>query len=304
MPSLNSPLVKSAIMIFLLCAGSGSLKAETAFSYQGQLINQGVPAEGLHDFSFELYDALVDGNIWASSVIVEDVMVSDGLFTAQIDFGATFDGTRVWMEISVRPGDDTGPYSTLSPRQPITPSPMALEADSLDGMDSDDFATNADLNALLSQIANLQSRLDALASPTVLGPSTQTSSGRFEFGGRTGMAAANAMCEQSFQSDATTHACTLHEIQRAVSEGNVASSASEASAWLVAPVTEGSFFNGMLQNTCQGLMYNSGDIATGTRVTIRLDYTTIGNGGGVTGDAIELQNDIACGNVLPVLCCR
>lgn len=56
----------------------------------------------------------------------EDVAVSDGLFTVELDFGAVFDGVALWLEIAVRPGASTGGYTILSPRQPLTAAPYAL----------------------------------------------------------------------------------------------------------------------------------------------------------------------------------
>lgn len=303
MSSVTSRKYWTALIVVLASLAFNSVQAQTAFTYQGQLVNQGVPAEGVHDLRFELFDQASDGASQSGFVVVEDVMVSNGLFSTQIDFGAAFDGTPVWLEVSVRPGASSGAFSTLTPRQPITPSPMALDASTLGGMNADTFVSSADLDALLTQIAALQSRIDALENPAVLGRSSQTSNGRFSFGGFNGVRAANAMCQTSFPNEPSAHVCTLDEIQRAVASGNVAASVSDVFAWLVAPVTDGAQFSGMVQNTCQGLTYNSADFARGTRVRVRLGYTSPGNGGGVTGDVVDLQDDIGCGTNLPVLCC-
>ncbi len=53
--------------------------------------------------------------------------VSGGLFTTQIDVGGgVFYGMQRWLEIGVRPGGSTGAYTTLSPKQELTPAPYAL----------------------------------------------------------------------------------------------------------------------------------------------------------------------------------
>ncbi|MGB3906287.1 MAG: hypothetical protein WBB22_15360, partial [Anaerolineae bacterium] len=52
----------------------------------------------------------------------------DGLFTVQLDFGPAFDGSKLWLQIGVRPGDSAGPYTTLTERQELTAAPYALYA--------------------------------------------------------------------------------------------------------------------------------------------------------------------------------
>jgi hypothetical protein len=99
------------------------------FTYRGQLIEENVPASGFYDFEFELYDAADAGNQHASTVTIEDLEVADGYFTVMLDFGSdVFDGDSRWLQIGVRPGDSTGGFTILSPRQEITPTPYALYA--------------------------------------------------------------------------------------------------------------------------------------------------------------------------------
>lgn len=100
----------------------------TAFTYQGRLLDGGSPADGTYDLQFALYDALSDGNQVGNMVPVEDVEVTDGYFTVELDFGDVFDGTALWLEVSVRPGDSSGAYTTLTPRQPLTAAPYARYA--------------------------------------------------------------------------------------------------------------------------------------------------------------------------------
>ena len=98
----------------------------TAFTYQGRLIDDGGPADGDYDFEFGLFD--VDGGGSAlGTTALDDVAVIDGLFSVQLDFGeGAFVGEARWPEIGVRPGDSAGAYTTLEPRQPLTPAPYAL----------------------------------------------------------------------------------------------------------------------------------------------------------------------------------
>ena len=97
----------------------------TAFTYQGRLTDGGNPANGAYDLEFKLYNAAGGGTQVGSTVTLADVTVSDGLFTVSLDFGAVFDGTDLWLQIGVRPGDSGGTYTSLSPRQPLTAAPYA-----------------------------------------------------------------------------------------------------------------------------------------------------------------------------------
>jgi len=100
----------------------------SGFTYQGYLTDGGAPANGVYDFEFMLYDAEVDG-ISLGTTYVDDVTVDDGLFTVQVNFGSgVFDGNTRWLAIGVRPRDETGVYTPLDERQPITPAPYALYA--------------------------------------------------------------------------------------------------------------------------------------------------------------------------------
>jgi hypothetical protein len=100
----------------------------TGFTYQGYLTEGGSPTEGAYDFIFELYDAVVDGTSIMSTTI-EDLPVEKGIFTAVLDFGTgAFDREERWLEISVRPGAETGEYTKFVGRQPVSPAPYALYA--------------------------------------------------------------------------------------------------------------------------------------------------------------------------------
>jgi hypothetical protein len=103
----------------------------TSFTYQGRLIDYNDAADGFYDFQFRLYDAATDGNQVGDDVNAPDVDVVDGYFTAQLDFGGdVFLGEDRWLEVGVRPGDLSDPniYTSLSPRQQLTPAPMAAVA--------------------------------------------------------------------------------------------------------------------------------------------------------------------------------
>ncbi|MCI0519254.1 MAG: hypothetical protein L0Z70_03255 [Chloroflexi bacterium] len=130
-------LLASALLAFAWPAGLPALgsapEAEalapsgTAFSYQGRLLDNDVPAEGNYDIQFLLFDAATDGTQIGATEALGDVLVRQGYFVVKLDFGAAaFGGGARWLQINVRPGASTGNYTALSPRQKLTPAPSAL----------------------------------------------------------------------------------------------------------------------------------------------------------------------------------
>jgi hypothetical protein len=106
----------------------------TAFTYQGRLTSSGAAVTGTSDIQFSLYDAATGGTQLGSTVTVLSVTVTDGLFTVPLDFGispilpeASTSPDR-WLEIAARTPAGTGSYTTLTPRQKLTPTPLALYA--------------------------------------------------------------------------------------------------------------------------------------------------------------------------------
>lgn len=104
-----------------------------AFTYQGRLNDQGVPATGSYDIKISLWTA-ASGPIEIGEPLTNTaVAVSNGLFSVTSDFGP-FDSSDHWLEIGVRTnGGDA--FTTLSPRQAITPTPVATRSFSADFAD-------------------------------------------------------------------------------------------------------------------------------------------------------------------------
>jgi len=123
----------------LICSGKANAQS-TAFNYQGRLQDGGTNATGNYDFQFTLWDSLTGGTQQPPPApetrILSNVPVTNGVFTVQLDFGSlVWPGTDRFLEVSVRPFGYGGPYTILSPRQPITPTPYSIHTL---------FATSAD----------------------------------------------------------------------------------------------------------------------------------------------------------------
>lgn len=131
---MNERFCRTAKTIFLALACAGPLHAQTlgaAFSYQGQLMDSGVPANGLYDLQACLFDGLVSTTLLACAAANEDVPVAGGLFSVALDFGtAPFVGQQRYLELRVRQGASSGSFTVLSPRQLIRALPEALRANS------------------------------------------------------------------------------------------------------------------------------------------------------------------------------
>ena len=95
----------------------------TAFTYQGRLADSNGPVTGSQDFEFRLFNAASGGAQIGSVLTLDDLGVTNGLFTATLDFGANFPGADRFLQIAVRPGASAGAFITLSPRQPISLNP-------------------------------------------------------------------------------------------------------------------------------------------------------------------------------------
>ena len=95
--------------------------AGSTIHYQGQLTNAGIPHDGQVTMSFELFDTDEGGNSIAGPLTPPPIEVREGLFAAELEFGAVFDGSPVYLQITI---DE----QALLPRHRITASPWAVHA--------------------------------------------------------------------------------------------------------------------------------------------------------------------------------
>jgi hypothetical protein len=109
-------------------AGLNGFAQSTAITYQGRLDDAAGAVTGRYDLRFALYDDTSNGTQWGPPLTNAAVLVSNGLFTTTLDFGSgVFTGGPRWLEIGVRT-NGVGGFTTLIPRQPLTPAPYAIMA--------------------------------------------------------------------------------------------------------------------------------------------------------------------------------
>ena len=112
-----------------LNAGFSTVYAQgTAFTYQGQLTTASGPVNGTYNLTFSLYNVSSGGTAVAGPVAESAVNITNGMFTVLIDFGAApFTGATNWLDIGVQT-NGAGSFTTLTPRQQLTPTPYAIFA--------------------------------------------------------------------------------------------------------------------------------------------------------------------------------
>jgi len=112
-----------SLVLALASAHLNAAPLGTAFTYQGRLTDGANPANGTIPMVFGLWDAEMGGiNVGTPTSISSNVTVANGLFTIDLDFGATaFSGDARWLEIRVN-------GTLMTSRQRVAPTPNALYA--------------------------------------------------------------------------------------------------------------------------------------------------------------------------------
>ena len=125
----RSLCVGAFVLLSILNPQLSPLHAQgTAFTYQGQLQNNGSPANGSYNLAFSLFSTSNAVTTIAGPVTNDAVNVTNGMFTVQIDFGAeVFTGQTTWLQIGVA-SNGVSAFTTLRPLQELTPVPEAIYA--------------------------------------------------------------------------------------------------------------------------------------------------------------------------------
>lgn len=128
-------ILAGLLLACLLLPGLASAQAVgTAFTYQGELRLAGEAVNGAQDFEFRLFDSAQDGGQIGPTVARSGIVVQEGLFSAELDFGpGQFAGDAQWLQVAVRAAGG-GAFQPLLPRTRLTATPYAQAAlTALDG---------------------------------------------------------------------------------------------------------------------------------------------------------------------------
>src|SRR5271168_1842984 len=103
-----------AVCLFFAVLGLSAMGQGTAFTYQGRLNTNAVPADGFFDFEFSLYtNAAGSGTQVGGTLTNSGVGVTNGLFITTLNFGPVFAGDDMWLAISVR-SNGVGSYTPMT----------------------------------------------------------------------------------------------------------------------------------------------------------------------------------------------
>ena len=88
------------------------------FNYQGLLEENGAPATGFYNIDFQLYNAPTSGTLVGPTITFISDAVYDGIISGALDFGDVFDGTQLYLQVTVE-------GVPLTPRTPVNLAPVA-----------------------------------------------------------------------------------------------------------------------------------------------------------------------------------
>lgn len=144
------------LAFFIFLAAVTTNAQSSSFTYQGKLNDNNTAANGAYEMQFSLFDG--NGNQIGTTNTVNNVSVTNGIFTVRITFGIlAFDGNPRFLEIGVRPVGSQNPFTVLAPRQPVLSSPYAIRSLS---------AANADVSINSNQLGGITANQYVLTTDT------------------------------------------------------------------------------------------------------------------------------------------
>ncbi len=121
-------LALGAVIFGLPLFANAQAPTTTTFTYQGRLLQSNDYVDGVNcNFQFSLYGTLSGGASLGGVQVVNNVPVSDGYFTVNLNFGDQFNGDPRYLETAVQCPGETG-FTTLTPRVTLYAAPYAHSA--------------------------------------------------------------------------------------------------------------------------------------------------------------------------------
>ena len=133
-PFARSPIV--APIATLLAALMLAPAAQAAkFTYHGDLMDGGAPANGTYDLRVRAFAQPGDAKALSEAIELPGVLLADGRFSTELDLPEDADGIT-WVEVAVRKSGSGADYETLGDPQPLAkanstcPGAWALDGNS------------------------------------------------------------------------------------------------------------------------------------------------------------------------------
>lgn len=197
-----------SLCLLLLTIARTAWGQGTTITYQGHLTDGSHPADGVYDLRFGLFDSAVGGAQLGAGVTLQATSVSDGLFNVSLDFGNQFGGASRWLEIAVRT-NGASEFTTLVPRQQLTPTPYAITASHAASADNAVNATRANTAASATHADTAASATRADSAMSATHADTAASATRAD------TAASAAHADTAASATSATHADTAASATRA-----------------------------------------------------------------------------------------
>ena len=129
-------LTTLALLAVLTLNAQGTILRTNPITYQGQLYNNGSPANGSYTLIFNLFTNDTGGNALGVAATNSNVAVNNGLFTTIFDGNRFGDFTNPpmpwpspsWLELAVAT-NGANAFTTLTPRQQLTSVPVSIYAE-------------------------------------------------------------------------------------------------------------------------------------------------------------------------------
>ncbi len=149
----------AVLCVFVATKAEAQAPLDSAFTYQGELVEAGAPATGTYDLRFRLYDEASGGALIGDTLCSDNLAVANGRFAVSLDFGpAAFAGQKRFLQLEVRRDtglgcSDASGYTVLTSRQELTAAPnasFAQNAASFNGQTAGFYQDAANLTGTLA----------------------------------------------------------------------------------------------------------------------------------------------------------